>query len=441
MMIVDKTFIFNLMIMLFLLFTFLLLGLKIHFTLYGVAFIALKFLGKGDMEGILGGLLFNCINSYTLVSLPLFILMGEILIKSNSSEPLFRGIKKILGPIPGGMLHSNIVACSIFAACSGSSSATTLAVGGISYPEMIKAGYDRKITLGSIAAGGTLGILIPPSLMMIIYGSLTQNSVGKLFIGGIIPGLLLAFLFMCWIAISSFIFPSWVPKRKKYNENYFKGFLEGLKDVWPVVVLVIFIMGSIYGGFATPTEAAAVACVVAFLISTFIYKTMSLQIMKESLEETAFLTSVLLICMIGAQAVSMALSMLRIAQAISAFVIALTLDQYTIWAIMVFIYMLIGCLIDGFDLLILTTPVFYPIIVGVLHFDPIWFGVVLVIIIEMSLLSPPVGFNLFITHTIGGRKKLGDTIVGMLPFFICMVIMVILLTIFPSLVTYLPSKM
>jgi len=437
----DNSFIFDLVIIIFLLFTFLLLGLKVHFTLYGVAFIALKFLGKGNMEGILGGLLFNCVNSYTLVSLPLFILMGEILIKSRSSEPLFKGVKKILSPIPGGMLHANIVACSIFAACSGSSSATTLAIGGISYPEMVKAGYDRKITLGSIAAGGTLGILIPPSLMVIIYGSLTRNSVGKLFIGGIIPGILLSLMFMGWIAITSFVFPSWVPKRDKFDKDYFKKILDGLKDIWPVVVLIMFIMGSIYGGFATPTEAAAVACVVAFLISTFIYKTMSLQVLKESLEETAFLTSTLLICMIGAQAVSMALSMLRIAQGISAFVVALPFSRYAIWGIMVFIYILIGCLIDGFDLLILTTPVFYPIIVGVLHFDPIWFGVILVIIIEMSLLSPPVGFNLFITHTIGGRKKLSDTIIGMLPFFICMLIIVILLTIYPSLVTYLPSKM
>jgi len=421
----DKTLVFNLMIILFLLFTFLLLGLKIHFALYGVAFIALKFLGKGNMEGIFGGLLFNCVNSYTLVSLPLFILMGEILIRTNSSKPLFRGVSKILSPIRGGLLYSNITACSIFAACSGSSSATTLAIGGVSYPEMIKLGYNRKIVLGSIAAGGTLGILIPPSLMMIIYGSLTQNSVGKLFVGGIIPGILLALLFMGWITIAGYIFPSWMPKGKKFDKSYFKTFLEGLKDVWPVVVLVIFIMGSIYGGFATPTEAAAVASVIAFLISTFIYKTMSWQGLKEALEETAFLTIILLICMIGAQAVSMALSMLRIAQAISVFIAALTFNRYFIWVIMVFIYILIGCLVDGFDLLILTTPVFYPIIVRVLHFDPIWFGVVLVVIIEMSLLSPPVGFNLFVTHTIGGRKKLSDTIIGMLPFFACMIIVIL----------------
>lgn len=437
----NSTFTFNLLIMLFLLFTFLLLGLKIHFTLYGVALIGLTFLGKGNMQGILGGLLFNCVNSYTLVSLPLFILMGEILILSKSNIPIFRGVKKILSPIPGGMLHANIVSCAVFAACSGSSSATTLAIGGSSYPELIKAGYNRRITLGSIAAGGTLGILIPPSLMMIIYGSLTQNSVGKLFIGGIIPGILLALLFIGWIVIASYIFPSWMPKRSKFDKDYLKNMMGGFKDVWPIFVLVVSIMGSIYSGIATPTEAAGVSVIISFLIATFFYKTMSWQIIKKSLVETVFLTSVLLACMIGAQAVSMTLSMLRIAQGISTFVASLALGRYAIWAILVFVYMLIGCLIDGWDLLILTTPVFYPIITEILHFDPIWYGVVLVIIIEMSLLTPPVGFNLFITHTIGGRKNLEDTIIGMLPFLACMIFLIILLTIYPSLATYLPSKM
>ncbi|MBA7522680.1 C4-dicarboxylate TRAP transporter large permease protein DctM [subsurface metagenome] len=437
----NSTLTFNLLIILSLLFTFLLLGLKIHFTLYGVGLIALTFLWKGDVQGFLGGLLFNCVNSYGLVALPLFILMGEILVLSKSNVPIFKGVNKILNPFPGGMLHANIISCAIFAACSGSSSATTLAIGGSSYPELIKAGYSRRITLGSIAAGGTLGILIPPSLMMIIYGSISRNSVGKLFVGGIIPGTILALLFMGWIAIASYIFPSWVPKRGKFDKNYPKNMMDGLKDIWPIIVLVVSIMGSIYLGIATPTEAASVSVIISFLISTFFYKNMTWQIIKESLTETVFLTSVLLACMIGAQAISMTLSMLQIAQGISTFVASLPLGRYTIWAILVFVYMLIGCLIDGWDLLILTTPVFYPIIIQVLHFDPIWYGVVLVVIIEMSLLTPPVGFNLFITHTIGGRKNLEDTIIGMLPFLACMIFLVILLTIYPSLVTYLPSKM
>lgn len=423
------------------LFVLLLSGAWIQFSLYGVALFALMFLGRGDMQGILGSLLFNSINSYSLVALPLFIFMGELLIKSESSTPLFRGVRKILGPFPGGMLHSNIFACSVFAACSGSSTATTLAIGGVAYPELIKAGYDRKITLGSIAAGGTLGILIPPSIMMIIFGSITGNSVGKLFIGGLIPGIILALLFMAWIVIASIVHPSWMPGKTSFGRDYLRNFLSGLKDILPIVFLIGFIMGSIYGGFATPTEAAAVASVVCIFIVGVVYKKLSWKVIKESLEETIFLTSMMMICVVGARALGMALSMLQIAQWISNVVSSLTISRYIIWALIVLIYMVLGCLIDGFDLMLVTTPVFYPIVVNTLKFDPIWFGVVLVIILEMSLITPPVGFNLYVTHTLGGRKNLMDTIIGLFPFLIMMLVSIAIFTAFPNLVLYLPTHM
>jgi len=430
-----------LIIILVSLFTLLLLGTKIQFALYGVAVLALMFLGKGNMQGILGSMLFNSINSYSLVAMPLFILMGELLIQSKASTPLFRGVQKILAPFPGGMLHSNIFACGIFAACSGSSTATTMAIGGVSYPELTSSGYDRKITLGSIAAGGTLGILIPPSIMMILFGSITQNSVGKLFIGGAIPGIILAGLFMGWIALAGIVKPEWMPPRQKFTRDYPKQVLIGIKEIWPVVFLIGLIIVSIYGGFATPTEAAAVACVLALLIIAVVYKSLTWKVVKDSLRETVYLTCVLMICIVGARALGMALSMLRVAQTITAFVAALPLNRYIIWAIIVLIYAILGCLVDGIDLLLITTPVFYPIVVSTLGFDPIWYGVVLVVILEMSLITPPVGFNLFITHTIGGRKDLGDTIRGVVPFIVAMLICIILLTAFPALATFLPSKM
>ncbi len=432
---------FNIVIIVGMLFALLATGTWISFALYGTALFALVFLGRGNMQGILGSLLFNSLDSYTLVSLPLFVLMGEILIKSRCSEPLFRGVRKILSPFPGGMLHANILACSIFAACSGSSTATTVAIGGVSYPEMMKYGYNRKITLGSICAGGTLGILIPPSIMMILYGSITGNSVGRLFIGGIFPGLVLAGLFMAWIVLASIIHPEWMPKRDRFDRSYPLKALSGLVDLWPIVVLIALIMISIYGGFATPTEAAAVATVVSFLLATFYYRRMSWKIFAEALKETAFLTALLMVSIIGARALGMALSMLQIASALSRFVAALPLDRYLIWAIIVAIYALLGCLIDGIDLLVVTTPVFYPIVTKTLGFDPIWYGVVFVVLLEMSLITPPVGFNLYVTHSIAGGKDLQDTIKGMMPFFIAMLVCIALLTLFPSVVMYLPSRM
>jgi tripartite ATP-independent transporter DctM subunit len=424
-----------------LLFFLLATGTWISFALYGTALFALMFLGRGDMQGILGSLLFNSLDSYTLVSLPLFVLMGEILIKSGCSDPLFRGVRKILSPFPGGMLHANILACSIFAACSGSSTATTVAIGGVSYPEMMKYGYNRKITLGSICAGGTLGILIPPSIMMILYGSITGNSVGRLFIGGIFPGLTLAGLFMAWIVLASVLHPEWMPKRDRFGRDYPLRVLSGLLDLWPIAALIALIMISIYGGFATPTEAAAVATVVSFLLAALYYRKMSWKILAEAMKETIFLTALLMLSIIGARALGMALSMLQIATALSQFVASLPVNRYVIWAIIVLIYALLGCLIDGIDLLVVTTPVFYPIITKTLGFDPIWFGVVFVVLLEMSLITPPVGFNLYVTHSITGGKDLQDTIKGMLPFFIAMLACIAILTIFPSIVMYLPSRM
>jgi len=437
----SLTVLFYLIVIVALLFFLLATGTWISFALYGTALFALMFLGRGNMQGILGSLLFNSLDSYTLVALPLFVLMGNILIQSGCSEPLFRGVRKILSPFPGGMLHANILACSIFAACSGSSTATTVAIGGVSYPEMMKYGYNRQITLGTICAGGTLGILIPPSIMMILYGSITGTSVGRLFIGGIFPGLLLAGLFVLWIVIASIARPQWMPKRDRFGKDYPLRVLSGLVDLWPIAALIALIMISIYSGFATPTEAAAVAAVVSCLLATFYYRRMTWKIFVEAMKQTAFLTALLMKRIIGARALAMALSMLQIATALSRFVASLPLNRYLIWGIVVVGYALLGCLIDGIDLLVVTTPVFYPIVTKTLGFDPIWFGVVFVVLLEMSLITPPVGFNLYITHSIAGGKDLGDTIKGILPFFVAMLACIVLLTIFPNIVMYLPSRM
>jgi len=434
--------IINLAIMVGMLFIFLGTGTWIAFALFTTSIATLMFLGKGNMQHVLESVLFTSVNSYTLAALPMFIFMGEILIKSGSSEYLFKGIKKILAPFPGGMLHTNIVACSIFSACSGSSTACTVAIGKVSIPELLKQGYARNIVLGSVCAGGTLGILIPPSIGMILYGSLTNNSIGKLFIAGIIPGLVLACMFMLYIAIACVLHPNWTPKRIPFGGiRYIKTALSSFFDIWPVVLLIGGIMGSIYTGIATPTEAGAVSVLLAFFVWIFIYRTFTPKLFISVIKETVILNAVLMISIIGARALGMALSLLNIPSQLSAYVAQLPVSPYAIWAAIIVVYILVGCLIDGIDLLIITIPVFYPIMCTGLGFDPIWLGVTITILLEMSLITPPLGFNLFITHSISGSKNMMESISGAFPFVVIMLLSIVLFTIFPGLATYLPSRM
>lgn len=417
-------------------------GTWLSVALFGTGLFALTFLGVGGKAYVLESVLFNAVASYTLVAIPLFILMGEILIESGCSTQIFRGVKKILRPVPGGMLHANIVSCSIFAACSGSSTATTVAVGGVSRPELEKQGYAKSITLGSICAGGTLGVLIPPSIMMILYGSLTGNSIGELFIAGIIPGILLAVAFMLYIAVTCTIHKGWAPPREKVKAGqYIKDLGSALLDLWPVILIIGGIMVSIYGGFATPTEAGAVASVIAFLLWVCYYRTLTLKKFINCMKETVVVTCQLMICVVGARALGQALSLLRIPTELSDFVSNLPLNRFIIWALIIVLYMIMGCLVDGIDLLIITVPIFYPIVTGALGFDPIWFGVALTVLLEMSLITPPVGFNIYVTHSISGSKNMMDTIRGTIPFVIVMLIFLVVLTAFPVMATYLPSNM
>ena len=424
------------------LFALMLTGTWLSIALFGTGIIALTFLGKGGMAYVLESVLFNSVASYSLVAIPLFVLMGEILIESGCSKQIFQGVKKLLRPFPGGMLHANIVACSIFAACSGSSTATTVAVGGVTRPELEKQGYFKNIILGSISAGGTLGVLIPPSIMMILYGAQTGNSIGKLFISGIIPGILLAAMFMIYIGAACSRHKGWAPPPEKITAvQYLKDVASSLLDLWPVVLIIGGIMVSIYGGFATPTEAGAVASIIAFLLWVFYYRTLTWAKFKKAMKETSILSCQLMICVVGARALGQALSLLRIPTELSEFVAGLPVNRYVIWACIVVLYMIMGCLVDGIDLLIITVPVFYPIVVNTLGFDPIWFGVTLTVLLEMSLITPPVGFNLYVTHSISGSDNMMDTIKGSIPFVIVMLLHIVVMTAFPILATYLPNHM
>ena len=277
--------------------------------------------------------------------------------------------------------------------------------------------------------------------MMIIYGSLTTTSVGKLFLGGILPGLMMAGLFCLWIALSSVLHPGWFPKdRPVSGKRTLEALCHAARCLWPVSVLVLLIMGSIYGGYATPTESAALGVVFSLGIAHFVYRRLDWSIIRDSMMSAAFLCCMMMICVVGARSLGMALSMLEIPQQLCDFVMGLDVNRYVVWACVVVIYMVLGCLVDGFDLLLITTPVFYPVAVKVLGFDPVWFGVTLVVLLEMSLLTPPVGMNLFVTHGLAGDEgRLTETVSGILPFMAIMLLCLVIMTAFPSLILYLPS--
>ncbi len=388
------------------------------------------------MLTMIGPLQFNIVNNFTWTPVPIFVFMGEILLRSGLSDNLYRGASRLTAPLPGGLLHTNIVSCALFAAISGSSVATAASIGTVAIPELEKRRYNRRLTLGSLAAGGTLGILIPPSIGMIIYGSFTNESVGALFLAGLLPGVLLSGLFLLYIAITTMIRPSVQPEGIKFS---LKGVASSIVDIWPVVVLMFIVMGSIYMGVATPTEAAALGSLGALAFCA-LYRRLTWQVLKESLLNAAKLTSWVMLIVIGAQVMSMGLASVKAPAQITAFVISLPFNRLVILAFIVLMYILLGMFVEAMSMMLLTLPVVIPVM-NSLGFDPIWFGVVLVVMVEMAQITPPIGINLFVINGLSGEKYLSDIMKGVIPFFFCMVVLIILLVTFPGLALWLPSTM
>jgi len=411
-------------------------GMWIACALGVVGFILLAYFVGGGMVGMLGVIQFNSVAVFTFTMLPLFIFMGEIILRSGMSQRMYEGANTFVGFLPGGLLHTNIVACSIFAAVSGSSMATAATIGTVAVPELQKRGYDQKLLTGSLAAGGTLGILIPPSMGFIIYGVFVQESIGKLFMAGIFPGIILAGLFMLYIAIRSIIDPRVAPERSKLS---LKAMVAGFTNVMPFVVLMLMVMGTIYLGLCTPTESAAMGAVIATIFCA-LYRKLTWQVIKEASVAAAVLTAWALFIVIGAQIMAMGLSMLKVPAHVAATVASLEVNRLVILALVVFMYIILGMFLESISMMLLTLPVTYPLMMS-LGFDSVWFGVVIVLMSEMALITPPVGLNLYVIHGITGRKYLDDIIKGSIPFFLCMLGFVAVLTAFPSLATWLPSQM
>jgi tripartite ATP-independent transporter DctM subunit len=392
------------------------------FTSYPVGLVAAK-------------LLFNYSASWALTCLPLFIFMGELLLRSGGTRHLYAGLGTWVERIPGKLLHSNILACTVFAAISGSGAATTAAIGTVAVPELKRLGYDRGISIGSLAGAGTLGMLIPPSIPLIIYGALTNESIGQLFMGGILPGLMLSSLFMGYILVRAIRRPSTAPVSRSYSwGERMKGSLE----ITPILISICVVLGSIYFGIATPTEAGAIGALCA-LGTLVLYKTLSWKAIKEASWHTMRTTCMLMAIFVGASILSVFLGYLRVSQYVMQATLATGLSKYALLGIICLIYIGLGCIFEGASMMVLTLPIVYPIIIG-LGFSGIWFGIVLVILIETSQVTPPVGFSLYILQGVAG-VTIGYVAKNAFPFFLLMLVAVIVLVLFPQIALILPNMM
>ncbi len=385
------------------------------------------------LTGALGEISWGTSNEFLLVAIPLFIMLGEILLRSGMAERMYNAMSLWLSWLPGGLMHANIGASALFAATSGSSVATAATVGTVALPQIKKQGYNEPLFLGSLAAGGTLGILIPPSINLVIYGVLTNTSVPKLYLAGIIPGLAMALLFMLAIAGACMVKPQWGGSKVKasWGQRF-----ASLVHLVPPLGIFLLVVGSIYAGIATPTEAAALGVVGALLLATFSGR-MSWKMIKEVLEGTMKSTAMIMLIVIGSAFLNFVMSATGLTTALTDAITGLGVSPITMLLIIVVFYLVLGCFMETLSMMISTIPIVAPIMIA-LGFDPIWVGIAIIILVEVALITPPVGLNLFVVQSLRKSGSMNDVMLGSLPFVIMLLSMVGLLAIFPDLALWLP---
>ena len=375
-------------------------------------------------------------NSFTLSAVPMFILLGEILLRSGISEKAYSAFAPLFRRVPGGLLHTNIAVCTLFGAVSGSSLSTAAAVGSVAYPEMSKRGYEKDTVVGSLAGGGTLGLLIPPSLSFIIYGALTETSIGKLFAAGIMPGFLVAAMFMLYLLLKCIRNPAIAPRDP--NVSSFWEIFVGFRQIWPLLALIFSVIGTIVGGLATPTEAAGVGVVLAVVIST-VWGDLTFTKLIDALYNSVLLFSSVGFLVLGATILAQSVSILGLPQQILETVAEAGFGPYGVLLVVVLIYLVLGCFFDGLSLMIMTLPVVFPLLTG-LGFDPIWIGVIITIVIEIGQITPPVGLNLSVlTALTKNEVSLGRVAIATVPYWLIHLLAILILTIFPIIALYLPN--
>jgi C4-dicarboxylate transporter, DctM subunit len=380
--------------------------------------------------------IWSVFNSFTLSAVPMFILLGEILLRSGISEKAYSAFEPLFRKVPGGLLHTNIAVCTLFGAVSGSSLSTAAAVGSVAYPEMSKRGYNKDTVVGSLAGGGTLGLLIPPSLSFLIYGALTETSIGKLFAAGIIPGFLVGGMFMLYLLMKCIRNPEIAPRDPRISSLW--EILVGFKQIWPLLALIIAVIGTIVGGIATPTEAAGVGVVLAIVICTM-WGDLTFAKLIDALYSSVLLFSSVGFLVLGATILAQSVSILGLPQQILETVAESGFEKNIVLLIVVLIYLVLGCFFDGLSLMIMTLPVVFPLLTG-LGFDPIWIGVIITIVIEIGQITPPVGLNLSVlTALTNNEVSLGRVAIATVPYWLIHLLAILILTIFPIVTLYLPN--
>ncbi|MBM4329879.1 MAG: TRAP transporter large permease subunit [Deltaproteobacteria bacterium] len=419
---------------------FLVLGLPLAFVLGGVGLVGCYFLWGSKGLFIVAAQTYGAMGKFTLLAIPLFIFMAMILERAGVADDLYTMMHRWMGPLRGGLAIGTVLICTIFAAMAGISGAATVSMGVIALPAMLKRGYDKTIAMGCISGGGALGILIPPSVPMILYATLTGESIGGLFAGGIFPGLLLAFLFILYIGIRCFFQPYLGPALPREERATWQEKLISLKAVALPVMIIIMVLGSIYAGVCTATEAAALGCLGA-LISAIVYRKLKWDLVKEACYRTASLTAMIIWILIGAYCFTSVYTGTGAHELMEKILLSIPGGRYAILITMQLVFFILGCILDPVGIIMICTPVFVPVIKS-LGFDPLWFGVLFIMNMEMGYLTPPFGFNLFYMKAIVPPGiTMSDIYRSIVPFVILQGIGLIIVVIFPEIALWLPKSM
>ncbi|MCE8014997.1 TRAP transporter large permease [Halomonas sp. MCCC 1A17488] len=412
----------------------LVLSVPVAATLIALGLFLDEFFSPFPLVRALGDVLWSASDSFLLIAIPLFILLGEILVRTGIAKGTYRALESWLSWLPGGLLHANIGTATLFSATSGSSVATAATIGTVAIPQGKEMKYDQRLFTGSIAAGGTLGIMIPPSINLIVYGFLTETSIPRLFAAGLLPGLLLALLFILGTALICLWRPSLggPSRRHSWRERF-----SGLRHLVPVLLLFGVVVGSIYAGWATPTEAASLGVIGALLIAVAMRK-LSLAIIVEALDGTMRTTGMIMLIIIASYFLNFVLASAGITRELRTFLETAGLGPYATLLMVIALYIVLGFFIETLSLMVITIPIVAPIMIG-LGFDPVWFGILLILLIEMALITPPVGLNLYVVQGVRQGGSFNDVMVGAIPYVGIMLLMAVVLVLFPAVALYLPG--
>lgn len=405
----------------------LILSVHVAATLGVLALILDKLFTPFPLYQAIGEITWSASTDFVLLAIPLFVLLGEILLKAGIADKVYDALDSWLSWLPGGMLHANIGASAMFSATSGSSVATAATISTVALPQSRKFGYNESFFAGSIAAGGTLGILIPPSINLIVYGVLTNTSIPQLFMAGIVPGITLMFLFMAFILVACLIWPQLGSASKKYTWKYR---IAGLRHFVPVLLIFFVVIGTIYAGFATPTESAALGVLAAIVLAAC-YGKFRLSFFKAVIEGTMRTTAMIMLILIAAKFLNFILASIGLTEMLSRFLNELGLTALGTLMVIICVYILLGFFIETLSLMVITIPIVTPIVIG-LGYDPVWFGILMILLIEMALITPPVGLNLYVVQGVRQVGSITDVMIGSVPFVLIMFLMIIVMIVFPG---------